>query len=66
MKRVLILCLIVTSIALFAVPKKVAYVINGSLGDQSFYDSGYAGLKEIESKYDLQTKVLECNYDTLV
>jgi basic membrane protein A len=54
---------ILFSFTAFAVPQRVAYVINGSLGDQSFYDSGYAGIKQLETDYGVQTRVIECNFD---
>ncbi len=38
-------------------------MINGSLGDQSFYDSGYEGIKKLEKDYDVETKLMECNFD---
>ncbi|WP_324717187.1 BMP family ABC transporter substrate-binding protein [Carboxydochorda subterranea] len=43
-------------------PKRVAYVINGSLGDQSFYDSGYEGLKRIEKEFGVETRVVEAKF----
>ncbi len=42
-----------------AKPSKVAYVINGALGDQSFFDSGYAGLQKIAKDFGVQTRVVE-------
>ncbi|HQD62609.1 MAG TPA: BMP family ABC transporter substrate-binding protein, partial [Defluviitoga sp.] len=59
-----IFCLVVLfTFTIFAAPKKVAYVINGSLGDQSFYDSGYEGIKNLEKDYGVETKLMECNFD---
>ncbi|WP_232503790.1 BMP family lipoprotein [Thermotoga profunda] len=55
--------LIVIGISILGAPKKVAYVINGSLGDQSFYDSGYAGIQQLEKDFGAQTRVIECNFD---
>ena len=46
-----------------AAPEKVAYVIVGSLGDQSFFDSGYEGIKRIGDEFGVETRVLECNFD---
>lgn len=43
-----------------AKPTKVAYVINGALGDQSFFDSGYGGLQKIAKDFGVQTRVAEC------
>jgi Uncharacterized ABC-type transport system, periplasmic component/surface lipoprotein len=39
------------------------YLINGALGDNAFYDSGEAGIKNIEKTYKLQTRTIECNFD---
>lgn len=63
MRKLLFVLLIVVGISLLAAPKKVAYVINGSLGDQSFYDSGYAGIKQLQEDFGVQTRVIECNFD---
>jgi basic membrane protein A len=43
--------------------KKVVYLINGALGDNGFYDSGKQGMDNIASKYGLETRTIECNYD---
>ncbi len=58
----LIICIVLMTV-IYGAPKKVAYVINGSLGDQSFYDSGYAGIKKIEKDFGVETRVIECNFD---
>ncbi len=42
---------------------RVAYVINGALGDQSFFDSGYGGIERIENDFDVKTTTIEINYD---
>ncbi len=42
---------------------RVVYLINGALGDNAFYDSGEAGIKNIEKQYKLQTRTIECNFD---
>ncbi|PNR97083.1 BMP family protein [Petrotoga sp. 9PWA.NaAc.5.4] len=63
-KYVFIFVLVVIfSFTIFAAPKKVAYVINGSLGDQSFYDSGYAGIQKLKEDYGIEARVIECNFD---
>lgn len=54
---------VILSFTIFAAPKKVAYVINGSLGDQSFYDSGYEGIQNLKNNYGVETRVIECNFD---
>lgn len=43
---------------------KVAYIINGALGDQSFYDSGQEGIDRIKSEFNVKTTTLETNFDT--
>ena len=43
--------------------KKVVYLINGALGDKGFYDSGQAGIKELEATYGVTTRTLEANFD---
>jgi basic membrane protein A len=47
-----------------AAPMKVAYIINGALGDQSFYDSGQRGIDQIAEEYNVKTTTIECNFDT--
>lgn len=42
---------------------RVAYIINGSLGDLSFYDSGQTGIDRIAERYGAQTTTIETNYD---
>jgi len=42
---------------------KVVYLINGSLGDNAFYDSGQAGMEKIAQDYGVEIRTIECNYD---
>ncbi|MDD3599119.1 MAG: BMP family ABC transporter substrate-binding protein, partial [Firmicutes bacterium] len=42
---------------------KVAYLINGALGDLSFYDSGQEGIDRIKKELNAETRTIECNYD---
>ncbi len=42
---------------------RVAYIINGSLGDQSFYDSGQSGVDRIAEDFGVKTTTIETNYD---
>ena len=42
---------------------RVAFIINGSLGDQSFYDSGQGGIDRIAEDYGALTTTIETNYD---
>jgi len=48
-----------------AAPKteKVVYLINGSLGDNAFYDSGQKGMDKIASEYGVEIRTIECGYD---
>lgn len=43
--------------------QKVVYLINGALGDNSFYDSGKAGIDAIAKQYGVETRTIECNFD---
>lgn len=42
---------------------KIAAVVNGNLGDKSFFDSLEAGMKELESKHGFEIKVIETGFD---
>lgn len=42
---------------------RVAYIINGGLGDQSFYDSGQRGIDRIAEDFGVKTTTIECNFD---
>ena len=44
--------------------QKVVYLINGSLGDNAFYDSGQLGMDKIAETYGLETRTIECGYDS--
>jgi basic membrane protein A len=44
--------------------KKVVYLINGALGDNAFYDSGKAGIDNIAKQYGVETRTIECGYDS--
>lgn len=43
--------------------ERVVYLINGSLGDEAFYDSGQIGMDNIAEEYGVETRTIECNYD---
>ena len=43
---------------------KAIYLINGSLGDNSFFDSGEAGMKAIAEEFGVDYRTIECGYDT--
>ena len=42
---------------------RVVYLINGSLGDEAFYDSGQEGIDNIAEEYGVETRTIECNFD---
>ncbi len=57
---------IVSSPALAAdKPKKVIFLVNGTLGDKSYFDLGAAGMKAIKAKYGdaVETKIIEMGND---
>jgi basic membrane protein A len=43
--------------------QKVVYLINGSLGDNAFYDSGQKGMDAIKAKYGVETRTIEDGFD---
>lgn len=43
--------------------EKVVYLINGALGDQSFYDSGQMDMEKIKSEYGVEIRTIETNFD---
>src|SRR5471032_1759660 len=47
--------------ALAGAPQRVIFIINGTLGDKSFFDMGAAGMQAIKAKYGagVETRVLE-------
>lgn len=49
-----------------AAPKtqKVVYLINGSLGDNAFYDSGQKGMDQIAKQYGVEIRTIENGYDS--
>ncbi len=40
--------------------QKVVYLINGSLGDNAFYNSGQKGMETIKEKYGVEIRTIEC------
>ncbi len=44
--------------------KKAVYLIDGGTGDQSFYDSGKAGIDKLASQYGVETRTIECNFNS--
>jgi basic membrane protein A and related proteins len=41
----------------------IVYLINGSLGDHGFYDSGETGLKKIAQDFGAQVRTIEADFD---
>ena len=46
-------------------PKKVIFLVNGNLGDKSYFDLGAAGMQAIKAKYGdaVETKIVEMGTD---
>ena len=68
MKRiglVLVLLLLFSSIV-SAAPLKVALLINGTLGDRSFFDSAYDGVVAAEKELGIEFRLIEMGYDQSV
>lgn len=74
MKKFLMLVTLITVLALAVAgcaPKetgpettKVVYLINGSLGDNAFYDSGQLGMEKIKADYGVEIRTIECGFDS--
>lgn len=43
---------------------KVVYLINGSLGDNAFYDSGQAGMDKLKEQYGVEIRTIENGFDS--
>lgn len=43
--------------------KRIKLVVNGTLGDKSFFDSAYAGIEMIKKDLGYETKLVELSYD---
>jgi len=64
MKKIVILLLIACfAVAGFAAQPKIALLINGTLGDKSFFDSAARGMEMVEEKLGLETKIVEMSYN---
>ena len=50
----------------FANPLRIACLINGELGDKSFFDSAAKGLQLMEDKMKAETKIIEMQYNAAV
>lgn len=46
-------------------PLKIAVLLNGNLGDKSFFDSANEGAKEVQAKFGAVTKVIEMGSDQM-
>jgi basic membrane protein A len=44
--------------------QKVVYLINGSLGDNAFYDSGQKGMEAIKARYGVEIRTIENGFDS--
>ena len=44
-------------------PLKVALVLNGNLGDRSFFDSAAAGVRKAKADLPVDVKVIDLGYD---
>lgn len=63
MKKFLILALVLMIALSFAKPLKVALLLNGNLGDKSFFDSAARGLQMAIKEFGIQGKIIEANYN---
>lgn len=60
-----LVAVLVLSSAVFAIDTtKAIFLINGSLGDNSFYDSGEAGMKALAEEFGLDYRTIECGFDS--
>lgn len=44
-------------------PLKVVLILNGTLGDRSFFDSAHAGVQMIEEQFGAEVRTIEMSYD---
>lgn len=44
-------------------PLRVAYVVNGTLGDKSFFDSAASGIERMREELGVEAEILEASYD---
>ncbi|WP_041082877.1 BMP family ABC transporter substrate-binding protein [Thermotoga profunda] len=62
MKKLLVVLLVVLAVLSFAKPLKVALLLNGNLGDKSFFDSAARGLDMAIRQLGIQGKIIEASY----
>ena len=67
-KRIIMFFILLIFITTFVIggPLKIACLINGELGDKSFFDSAAEGLKVLEEKKIAETKIIEMEYNAAV
>lgn len=63
MKKFLILALVLMIALSFAKPLKVALLLNGALGDKSFFDSAGRGVQMAIKELGIQGKIIEAGYN---
>ncbi|MCS7174890.1 BMP family ABC transporter substrate-binding protein [Pseudothermotoga sp.] len=63
MKRFLILALVLMVLLSFAKPLKVVLLLNGALGDKSFFDSAGRGIQMAIKELGVQGKIIEAGYN---
>lgn len=63
MKKFLILALVLMIALSFAKPLKVALLLNGALGDKSFFDSAGRGVQMAIKELGIQGKIIEASYN---
>lgn len=62
MKKLLVALLVALAVLSFAKPLKVALLLNGNLGDKSFFDSAARGLDMAIRQLGIQGKIIEASY----
>src|SRR6056297_1197800 len=67
-KRIIMFFILLIFITTFVIggPLNIACLINGELGDKSFFDSAAEGLKVLEEKKIAETKIIEMEYNAAV
>lgn len=68
MKRIglVVVLLLLFSSVVSAAPLRVALLINGTLGDRSFFDSAYEGMLVAEKELGIEFRLIEMGYDQSV
>jgi len=62
MKKLLVILLVTLAVLSFAKPLKVALLLNGTLGDKSFFDSAGRGIELAIKQLGIQGKIIEASY----